>query len=129
MILRVDDLMIKGEDNSAVKSDATLKDVIVELSKKGLGIVSVVDEFDRLLGVVTDGDIRRQLERGADIYSFNAIDVMSRNPVTIQSGKFAVEALSIMKEKNKVSALPVIANNQIVGTVRLHEIIEAGIVG
>lgn len=128
LILKVEDLMAKGAENAVVLNDVTLKDAIVELSKKGLGIVSVVDRNGTLLGVITDGDLRRQLEKGADVYSLRVNDVMTKNPVTIAQCKLAIEALTIMKERN-ISSMPVIEEGVVTGTIRLQSIIYVGIVG
>ncbi len=128
LILKVDDLMAKNDENAVVGSNASLKDAIVELSKKGLGVVSVVDENGKLRGIITDGDLRRQLEKGIDIYNLHVQDVMARNPITIELGKLAVEALHTMKSKN-VSCMPVMVAENVVGTIRLHDIVGVGIIG
>lgn len=128
LILKVDDLMANGTNNAKVHVNVTLKDAIVELSKKGLGVVSIVDDKDTLLGVITDGDLRRQLEKEADIYSLKVENVMTKTPITIQTGKLAVEALNILKRKN-ISCMPVIADSKIIGTIRLQDIVGVGIVG
>lgn len=85
LILKVDDMMSSAEQNAVTPMDATLKDAIVELSKKGLGIVSVVDGDGRLAGVITDGDLRRQLEKGANVYNLQVREIMTKTPVTIKS--------------------------------------------
>lgn len=128
LILKVDDLMAKDEKNAKVHISVPLKDAIIELSKKGLGAVSVVDDEGKLLGIITDGDFRRQLEKGADIYSMRVEEIMSSNPSIIEKEKLAVEALKIMKEKN-ISCLIVIENGKAMGTIRLQDIIGVGIVG
>lgn len=127
LILKVDDLMAKEEDNAVIEYDRTLKDAIIELSKKGLGIVSVVDKENHLIGVITDGDLRRQLEKGASIYELYVQDVMTKFPITIQSGKLAIEALKILKKKN-ISCMPVVVNNVVIGTIKLQDIIHIGII-
>lgn len=127
LLLRVSNLMETGENNAIVHVDATLMDAIVKLSDKGLGIVSVTDDEDNLCGVITDGDLRRQLNNRVDIYGLNVKDVMTCNPKTIQMKQMAIEALQMMKEKN-ISALPVLDGNRVVGTIRLQSIIQAGIV-
>lgn len=128
LILKVADLMATDEKNAIVSEEATLKDAIVELSKKGLGIVSIINKEDRLLGVITDGDLRRQLEKGVDVYSLSVEDIMTKKPQTIASEKLAVVAMNKMKEKN-VSCLPVVDDGKVVGTIRLQDIIGVGIVG
>ena len=128
LILKVENLMAKGEKNAVVHICVPLKDAIIELSKKGLGAVSIIDDNQKLLGIITDGDLRRQLEKGADIYNMKVEEVMSTKPVTVDKETVAVEALHIMKEKN-ISCLITIENNTAIGTIRLQDIIGVGIVG
>lgn len=128
LILKVDDLMAKKEKNAKVHISVPLKDAIIELSKKGLGAVSVVEDEDKLAGIITDGDLRRQLEKGADIYNMKVEDIMSKKPLTISRDKLAVEALRTMKDKN-ISCLVVCEEGKAVGTIRLQDIIGVGIVG
>lgn len=128
LILKVDDLMAKEEKNAKVHISVPLKDAIIELSKKGLGAVSVVEDEDKLSGIITDGDLRRQLEKGADIYSMKVEDIMSKKPLTISRDKLAIEALRTMKDKN-ISCLVVCEEGKAVGTIRLQDIIGVGIVG
>ena len=128
LILKVGDLMARGEKNAKVHINVPLKDAIIELSKKGLGAVTVVDEGDHILGIITDGDLRRQLEKGVDVYSMKVEEIMSRNPHVIEPDKLAIEALKIMKENN-VSSLLVAEEGKCIGTVRLQDIIGIGIIG
>ncbi len=128
LILKVNDLMAKDEKNSKIHISAPLKDAIIELSRKGLGAVSIVGDKDKLLGIITDGDLRRQLEKGVDIYRLKVEDVMCHNPQTIEKGKLAVEALKCMKERN-ISCLVVAEDGKAVGMIRLQDIIQAGIIG
>lgn len=128
LILKVEDLMSMDADNAIVEVSATLKDAVVELSRKGLGIVSVVNSNGSLVGVITDGDLRRQLEKGVDVYSLHVFDIMTKMPITINKGKLAVEALNLMKEKN-ISCMPVIEGESPVGIIRLQDVVKAGIIG
>lgn len=128
LILKVDDLMAQDDKNSKVHVCAPLKDAIIELSKKGLGAVSVVNENDKLMGVITDGDLRRQLEKGVDVYSLQVEEVMTKKPYVIERNKLAVEALNIMKAKN-ISCLIVVDEDRAIGTIRIQDIIGEGIVG
>lgn len=128
LILVVNDLMAKGEKNAKVHVNVPLKDAIIELSKKGLGAVTVVDNRDKILGIITDGDLRRQLENGVDVYGLKVEDIMSKNPVTVSKDMLAVEALKILKKKN-ISCLLVAEDGKAAGTIRLQDIIGVGIVG
>lgn len=128
LVLKVEDLMVAGENNSVVDVTATMMDTVIELSKKGLGMVSIVSADGDLMGIITDGDLRRQLEKKADIYNLSVGDVMTKKPHTIGSKRMAVEALNILKEMN-VSCMPVVFNGKPIGTIRLQDIIGAGIIG
>ena len=127
LVLKVDDLMVEGKNNAIVHKSVSLKEAIIELSKKGLGIVSIVDDSNNLIGIITDGDLRRQLEKGVNVYTLSVDSVMTQNPITIQSGRMAVEALNLLKDKN-VSGMPVLKNKAVIGTIRLQDIVKAGIV-
>lgn len=128
LILKVEDLMAQDDKNSKVHVCSTLKDAIIELSRKGLGAVSVVGENDKLIGIITDGDLRRQLEKGVDVYSLQVEEVMTKKPYVIERNKLAVEALNIMKAKN-VSCLIVVDESRAIGTIRIQDIIGEGIIG
>jgi len=128
LILKVEDLMTKGEGNAKVHISVPLKDAIIELSKKGLGAVTVVDDDNRVLGIITDGDLRRQLEKGVDVYNLKVEDIMSKKPTTVSKDMLAVEALKVLKEKN-ISCLLVAEEGKAIGTIRLQDIIGVGIVG
>lgn len=127
LILKVSDLMAKDADNAVIHKNSTLKDAIIELSKKGLGIVSVINNEHHLEGVITDGDLRRLLEKGVDIYNLEINDVMTKSPKSTTIGQLAVVALKTMKELN-ITCLPVLNGNEICGTIRLQDIIGVGIV-
>lgn len=128
IIATVDDLMRKGEENSVVYHNDSLRTVIVELSKKGLGIVSIIDYNGSLLGVITDGDLRRKLEQEINIYEQTVDTIMTKTPIIIESGKLAIDALNIMKDRG-VSCMPVISDkSHVIGTIRIHDIIRYGIV-
>lgn len=128
LILKVDDLMAKDDKNAKVHISVPLKEAIIELSKKGLGAVAVVDDNGTLLGIITDGDLRRQLEKGVDIYNMKVEEIMSSKPSTVERNRLAIEALKIMKEKN-ISCLIVVEECKAIGMIRLQDIIGVGIVG
>ena len=118
---------MKSDDkNSVVKVGTSLKDAIVEMSNKALGIVNVVDG-DKLVGVFTDGDLRRALANSIDVYNITIDELMIKNPKTTTSDIMAIEALKIMNDKN-ISALPVVDGGKLVGTIRINDITGMGIV-
>lgn len=128
LIYKVSDIMVAGEDNAVVQEGTSMKDTIIEISKKGLGMVSVVDEHQHLRGIVTNGDLRRQLDEGVDIYALRVEDVMTKRPIVINSEQLAVEALNLMKER-MINSLPVIdRQDRLIGTIRWQDILHAGIV-
>lgn len=127
LLITVNDLMKKGLENAVINSTGVLMDAIVQLADKGLGIVNIVDSDYNLLGVITDGDLRRLLIKKADIYSLGISNVMTKDPYTIESGRMAVEALQIMRENN-IGALPVLDSGKVIGTIRLQTIIKYGII-
>ena len=128
LIIKVKDIMAKGDDNAIISKEETLKTAIVELSKKVLGIVTVVDSQGMIAGVITDGDLRRFLEKGVDVYTLGVEEVMSKSPSVIYEGKFAIDALKMLKERNISSAPVVDQTGKAVGTVGLQKILAAGIV-
>lgn len=126
LVTKVSDLMKTGENNSVVTVGTSLKDAIVEMSNKALGIVNVVDG-EKLVGVFTDGDLRRALANNIDVYSIIIDELMIKNPKTTTSDIMAIEALKIMNDKN-ISALPVVDDEKLVGTIRINDITGMGIV-
>lgn len=127
LLCKVEDIMAFGDDNAVVDTNAYLKESIMMLSRKKLGIVTVTDKAGNIEGVITTGDLGRQLEKGVDVYQLQAVDVMTRFPITIEKGKLAVEALNIMKKHN-IGSLPVIMNRKAIGTINTQRILSAGII-
>ena len=128
LLLSVDRLMSSDGANAIVKEDAKLTEAIVEIAKKGIGMTCVTHPDGTLAGVVTDGDLRRQLLQEADVYNIAVSNAMTSSPITIPPGTMAIDALRIMLSKN-ISCLPVVdADGHIVGTILLKSIIDAGIV-
>ena len=127
LIYRVDDLMRTEERNAVVSPDDRLTDAIVRIGKTGFGMACVADEDDCLVGVITDGDLRRQIERRADVYSLSVADAMTPDPVTVQTGAMAIDALALMRERN-VTGVPVLDGKRILGSLPLQDVVDAGIV-
>lgn len=127
LAIRVKDLMASGEQNAIVYDTATLKDAIVELSEKKLGMVNIINEEHQLVGIMTGGDLCRVLEKNADIYMQKVVDIMKKDPVLIKQECLAAEALSIMRERHFV-CMPVVDKSGLVGTITMQSIMTAGIV-
>ena len=123
-LMRVRALMHSGKQCPIVRADTRMRDVIHEMSSKGLGMTCVVDVDDALLGIITDGDLRRHMERGSEILGLTAGDVMTRNPITVAPDTLAAEALNVM-EQRKITAI-VIADadrpGHVAGVVHLHDL-------
>ncbi len=118
---KVKELMRSGEELPKVSPETQLKDVIIEISKKKLG-ATLVMEGDKLVGIITDGDLRRAFERGKDLKT-KAKEIMTKSPKTIYQESFAEEALSKM-EKYKITVLPVVnKEDKVVGIIHLHDIL------
>ncbi|MCH7404718.1 KpsF/GutQ family sugar-phosphate isomerase [Belliella aquatica] len=111
----------------AVKEDALLTEIIVEISSKRLGATAVVDHSSQLLGIITDGDLRRMLLSGADIHQVKAIEIMTKNPKTISQDEFAIRALNRMKEFN-ITQLVAMDGDNIAGFIHIHDLMKEGIV-
>jgi arabinose-5-phosphate isomerase len=126
LYLRVSDI-ITGNPVPLVSSDSPLRDVIIEISSKRLGCTAVVDGEQKLLGIITDGDLRRMLEKGIDLDRVTASDIMSANPKTIATDSLAVEALHIMQENN-ITQLVAVEAGRVAGFVHLHDLLKEGIV-
>lgn len=128
LILRVQDLMAKGDGTPKVTIGTSLMNTIEEMSKKGLGIVTIVDDDGELAGILTDGDLRRVLERRVDIYSEVVDDVMIRTPYTVDPDTLAVDALVLIRSKS-INSLPVVdKDKKVVGAITWQNIVKAGIV-
>ena len=127
LLLKVSDLMHEGEKNAVVSENTNLVDAIVEMSTKGLGVVNIVNK-EKLLGVITDGDLRRTLHNKKDIYTLDVDAVMTKNPIVINKNMLAIEALKIMNQK-VITAIPVVDKDyRLEGLIKINDIISAGIV-
>ena len=128
LLVRVSDLMRTGDANALVKTGFSLKNAIVEMSAKGLSMVTIVNDEKQVCGILTDGDLRRMLEAGVDVYSISVDEVMTKTPVTINGNEMAVDALQLMNARH-ISCLPVVDETQHpIGAILMPDIIKAGIV-
>jgi len=126
LYLKVEDVFSNNQ-LPLVKPDTLLKDVILEISSKRLGATAVVDDAQNLLGIITDGDLRRMLQKESNIAKITAAEIMSRDPKSIDKSEFAVKALQIMQEKS-ISQLVVKDGAKVAGFIHLHDLLKEGIV-
>ena len=127
LITTVEDLMAKNKDLPVVSRDMTLSDTLIEISSKGLGVALVVEK-KRLVGIFTDGDLRRTLNQVKDPLNKKIENYMTKRTKTILKNKLAIEALDIM-QKNKIYSIAVVDSKKIpVGVIRMHDLVEAGLV-
>jgi arabinose-5-phosphate isomerase len=126
LYLRVSDLS-KMNKKPQVKEQSSLKEVIMEITNKRLGLTAVLNESESLTGVITDGDLRRMLEKSSDLELTLAKDIMSLDPKTIEADALAVDALAKMK-KNNITQLLVIENGTYTGVIHLHDLIKEGLI-
>ena len=127
LVLRIDELMVKNESVPSVHQSVSLKDAILEMTSKRLGATCVVNDDGALIGIITDGDLRRLLERDTDLHFLRAIDVMSKNPKTIFPQMLAVSALELMEQYNITQLIVVDTHKRPIGMVHLHELVKAGL--
>jgi arabinose-5-phosphate isomerase len=126
LYLRVEELSVNNE-KPAVNSESLLKDVIIEITKKRLGVTVVLDNNENIIGIITDGDLRRMLEKDLYHAGAKAKDIMTSNPKTIDSKSLAVNALEIMRNKN-ITQLIVTRDKKYFGIIHLHDLIKEGII-
>jgi len=122
-LMRVESLMHGGAHCPSVRADTRMRDVIYEMSRKGLGMTCVLDGAETLLGIITDGDLRRHMDRAANILELAAADVMTRGAVSIPPSTLAVEALNVM-EQRKITSIVVVdpQSQRVAGVVHLHDL-------
>jgi arabinose-5-phosphate isomerase len=128
LLLHVEDLMRTGDALPRVHADTALREGLLEMSRKGLGMTVVVDDHDKILGVFTDGDLRRTLDSTADVRTALMSAVMTANPKRIGPRELAAEAVYIM-EQYKITALPVAdEHGTLLGALNVHDLFRAGVV-
>lgn len=127
LLLKVSDLMHSGSGLPVALKDEHIESIIMTLTRKKMGAVLITEdgrENSRLLGIITEGDIRRALAHREEFFSYKAEDIMIRTPVSVQKDAMALEALELMeKRENQISVLPVVENDKVVGIIRLHDVV------
>ena len=128
LLLRLEDIMHTGEQVPTVALHATIKDALLEISRKGLGMTAVVDDNGRMAGIFTDGDLRRILDQRFDIHTNHIAEVMTRNCITADAKMLAAEALQVMQTK-KINGLIVLNQDSMpVGAMNMHDLLRAGVI-
>lgn len=128
LLLRIGDIMHRGGEMPTMGPRDLLKDALVEMSRKGLGMTAIVDERLRVAGIFTDGDLRRALDRGVDVHSARMQEVMTRECMTVTEACLAAEALSLMQQRRINALLIVDAERTLLGVVNMHDMLRAGVV-
>ncbi len=126
LYLRVADVYTDNE-KPFVKPESTLKEVIVEITKKRLGVAAVVDNDKKLQGIITDGDLRRMLEKNISMDTITAADIMTQKPKTIVADELAITALDMMR-KNQITQLVVVNENYYLGIIHIHDLLKEGLI-
>lgn len=131
LLLTVEDIMHSGSENPLVKAYISVQDALFVITDKGLGAVSVVDDDNKMLGVLTDGDIRRGLSKGVDFLKRPVTELMTASPKTITKEKLAAQALHIMESNRPkpITVLPVVdAENHVIGLLHMTDLVRQGVV-
>ncbi|MGO9989195.1 MAG: SIS domain-containing protein [Steroidobacteraceae bacterium] len=128
LLLHVKDVMRTGVEVPKVRPETPLGEGLMEVTRKGLGMTAIVDEADRVLGVFTDGDLRRALDRAADLHSTRMDQVMTHNAKTVRAQTLAAEAVLLMETHRITSLLVVDADGVVVGALNVHDLLRAGVV-
>jgi arabinose-5-phosphate isomerase len=127
LLLRVEDVMRTGDALPEVQAGTPLSGGLLEMSRKGLGLTAIVDEDRRVLGVFTDGDLRRTLDRQIDVHRTPMRDVMTERPKTVGPGELAAEAVRLMEQHRITGLLVVDGEGRLVGALNVHDLLRAGV--
>lgn len=127
LLLRIEDVMRTGEQLPAVGPSASLREGLIEMSRKGLGMTAIVDEKGKVLGIYTDGDLRRTLDRDPDLRSKRMSDVMTPNPKTVGREMLAAEAVHLLESSRITQLLVVDADGVLIGALNVHDLFRAGV--
>lgn len=126
LLLKLSDIMHSGDALPTVNQDALIRDALLEVSQKGLGMTAVVDKDMTLLGIFTDGDLRRLLDQRIDVHTTPISQVMTKNPTVASPTLLAVEGLNIMQEKS-INGLMLCQDGKLVGALNMHDLLKAGV--
>ena len=127
LLLHVSDVMHTGERLPKVQQTASVSEALLEMSKKGLGMTAIVDQQDKVLGIYTDGDLRRSLDKNIDVHKASISDVMTKNCRTTTADELAASIVKIMDDHGINGFLVTDENNRLIGAFNMHDILRAGI--
>ncbi|MGK3113732.1 arabinose-5-phosphate isomerase KdsD [Candidatus Pantoea formicae] len=127
LLLHVSDIMHSGDEIPHVTRDASLRDALLEITRKNLGLTVIVDDLMKIEGIFTDGDLRRIFDMGIDFQSASIQDVMTRGGIRVRPNMLAVDALNLMQNKN-ITAVLVADDDRLLGVVHMHDMLRAGVV-
>jgi arabinose-5-phosphate isomerase len=127
LLLRVNDIMHTGDEIPHVSKDATLRDALLEITRKNLGLTVICDDLMKIEGIFTDGDLRRVFDMGIDVRNLGIADVMTPGGIRVRPDILAVEALNLMQSRHITSVL-VADGDQLLGVVHMHDLLRAGVV-
>lgn len=127
LLLRVNDIMHTGEEIPRVSKTASLRDALLEITRKNLGMTVICDDDMNIAGIFTDGDLRRVFDMGVDLHNLNIKDVMTSGGIRVRPGSLAVDALNLMQSRHITSVL-VADGDQLRGVVHMHDLLRAGVV-
>lgn len=128
LLLHVSDIMHTGDRIPHVPEQASLRDALLEITDKGLGMTAIVNQQQQVLGIYTDGDLRRTLDKNIDVHTASVKEVMTANCKTIPANILAAEALTIMQQ-NKINAMLVVdQHNTLIGALNMHDLLRAGVI-
>ncbi|MEF1288726.1 KpsF/GutQ family sugar-phosphate isomerase [Vibrio sp. M260118] len=126
LLLKLSDIMHTGNDLPLVTPNTLVRDALLEISQKGLGMTAVVDDLQQLVGIFTDGDLRRILDKRVDIHSSVIGEVMTVNPTTAAPNMLAAEGLNLMQDKS-INGLILCKDGKVVGALNMHDLLKAGV--
>lgn len=126
LLMKLSDIMHFGEALPKVKPGALIREALLEISQKGLGMTAVTDEEDHLIGIFTDGDLRRILDKRIDIHTATISEVMTKNPTVASPHLLAVEGLNLMQEK-RINGLILVEDGKVIGALNMHDLLKAGV--
>jgi len=126
LLLKLADIMRSGSELPVVSPDALIRDALIVISEKGLGMTAIVDHQDKVVGIFTDGDLRRILDKQIDVHSTKIGEVMTQNPTVATPNMLAVDGVNLMQEK-RITGLLLCEDGKLVGALNMHDLLKAGV--